>query len=284
MKLYNIFLFTIALIYLKFINANNISSEIVYDHTSIYVEKWDVNRNDNNLFFDSYTFGIYLNFLNPCARMTNYIFRYHVNKHMNCNGKWCRNGKFIYESVDKSYEVEHIIDKNGPEFSNCSECKNIVANYVFSYGKWNRQLGKFTKNKYDSVVNEKNIVYGSLITNTVRAQIKLCMDSRLNTNLNLNQTYCDSDLSCSCDSDTYSDIDCDCDYTEYDCVDYNLNDKRDLLFIYVISGIAFVCLCLIVALIVALYYRRTHHHHPVRIITADNYNNDDEDDNEIEQI
>lgn len=96
-----------------------------------------------------------------------------------CVGNYCVDNEWKCKkgnSVD-CWNVEHIIDNNGPEFKNHKNCKNIAGNYIMAYGQWNQELGTLTKNHYQTSVNEKTRVYGEDIMNRARTSIRKCIEN-----------------------------------------------------------------------------------------------------------
>jgi len=125
--------------------------------------------------YDNRTFG-YNIYKNPCTVINNNKkFRNYVNNNINCIHNWCVNNKYsCKDHLDDRmcYEVEHIIDKNGPELT--KYCKNIAANMVMALGKWNKELGELTYDDYYLSKREKANVYGKDIMKEVYNKIKEC--------------------------------------------------------------------------------------------------------------
>jgi hypothetical protein len=71
-----------------------------------------------------------------------------------------------------AYDVEHIIDNNGPEYDNCN--KDIVANYVMAKNEWNQMLGVIARFDYTKATNMKSQVYGKKMMKRVRLAIEKC--------------------------------------------------------------------------------------------------------------
>ena len=129
-----------------------------------------------NQLFDNQTFGIHI-YNDPCTIIDyNVQFRNYVNQHLQCNKKWCVDHTYSckYHLNDRlCYEVEHIIDKNGPELN--TYCKNIAGNMVMALGKWNMELGRMTIDyNYYLSKREKEMVYGKDIMIDVRDIIINC--------------------------------------------------------------------------------------------------------------
>lgn len=206
------------------------------------------------------TFGVQLSFLDPCEKVNNQKFRRWINKYIPSRGRWCHDGIYKCEGRGKRncYEVEHIVDRKGREFTDCLDCKDIVANLVMAYGQWNGEIGQFTRKKYASVVNEKTTIYGETIMSTVHQKIQDCINrnnnqyKKSNSNLTFDYTYCDSDLACNCDSD----------YTEYECFD-DPDNKNNYVY-FIIIGILAAMVIGIGATVAIYYYKKTYH--PVQVV------------------
>jgi hypothetical protein len=88
----------------------------------------------------------------------------------------CTNGQFIGAQIRTptklAYDVEHIIDNNGPEYENCN--KDIVANYVMAKNEWNQMLGVIARFDYTKATNMKSQVYGKKMMKRVRLAIEKC--------------------------------------------------------------------------------------------------------------
>ena len=139
-----------------------------YYHTESFIEY------PRNMLYDNRTFGINI-YNDPCTIITNSQFRNYVNNHVNCINEWCVGNQFSCRKhlEDRMcYEVEHIIDKNGPELK--KYCKNIAANLVMALGKWNKEVGELIYYNYDYSKEEKIDVYGKNIVQLVYNKIKEC--------------------------------------------------------------------------------------------------------------
>ena len=175
-------------------NATDLSIEAYTDrdrHTSTYSKYWPVYGNNNSFFYDSDTFGHIIS-ADPCTQFTdNRQFRAYVNNLLVCNSTtkaWCVSDayKCTLGKNRQCYNVEHIIDLNGPEFVGYN--KNIFANVVMAYGQWNQELGRLAYKDYDANVNEKTIVYGQATIDTARQYIEKCHDlNYANVNANNNK-------------------------------------------------------------------------------------------------
>lgn len=154
-------------------------------HTKIYEENWNINGNANNYFYHRGTFGKDV-YDDPCVKITNNAqFRNYINENIICEGKWCIDSKFNTNKKRDDYEVEHIIDLNGPEYNSCG-CTSIVGNLVMAYGRWNAGLGGLAKHNYTNSEKEKTIVYGKYIMDSVRNVIEKCNPLCVNNYIGIN--------------------------------------------------------------------------------------------------
>lgn len=86
-----------------------------------------------------------------------------------------------------------------------------------AWGRWNGALGEVAKNNYKVSSNEKTIIYGKDIMNTVREKIAECASRKKNMNdtvvIKTIDNECYDEFSCECD-----DIDsiCGCDCSAYE--------------------------------------------------------------------
>jgi hypothetical protein len=117
------------------------------------------------------------NICDTCKHLSTQQFRTNINnpKHpsyVKCNSNICKDDEFIGSSTTIAYDVEHIIDKNGPEYNDCD--KDIVGNYVMANNEWNQILGIVAKFDYDKSTKEKTKVYGNHMMNRVRLNIEKC--------------------------------------------------------------------------------------------------------------
>jgi len=243
------------------------------EHTQSYQDHWLHGKNRDYYFYDEMTFGMDLDFLEPCKEMTAQEFRSQLKKAqrqdlIKCTGAWCIEGEFKCKQHDSQtcYNVEHIIDRAGPEISTNREDKDIVANYVMAWGLWNQEIGKFTKTNYSVVKNEKSLIYGSRRISQVRQKIQECID-RKSTKRELTTTeisaYCNSDRACTCDSNNKLDYYCDCDYIEYDCTDteyyYTNGVSPNYGILYVVIAILSIVASVVIFLAIYLYRRLSKH-------------------------
>jgi len=159
---------------------------------------------------DSSTFG--MDMPDPCRPMSTRQFRDLVNARVRCTGDYCVDGTFkcnVGATAD-CYHVEHILDENGPEYvsskfqvgaksgkdcgpaprstSKCSaSIKNIKANYVMAWGKWNQGLPSeyglsggadaAQRERYLEMMREKEAIYGEDRVERARAKVLRCFKS-----------------------------------------------------------------------------------------------------------
>ena len=172
------------------IHTTSVNTDVlIYNktHTTSFNENWLKHENKDFTFYDSDTFGINI-YSNSCVIIkNNNVFRNYVKKNIECTGKWCIEQEFKCGAGSKRncYEVEHIIDIKNPMFDD--NCKNIAANLVMSWGKWNAGLGGMYPN-LNNIEQEKNIVYGSYRVNQVIDQIQFCNKECINK-LDISMAY-----------------------------------------------------------------------------------------------
>ncbi len=73
------------------------------EHTQSYLEHWPHDKNRDYYFYDDRTFGMVLDFLEPCQKMTTAQFRYQLKKRndvIKCIGEWCIEGEFKCKQGD----------------------------------------------------------------------------------------------------------------------------------------------------------------------------------------
>jgi len=166
--------------------------------TTAFLENWNTNNNKDSMFYDNKTFGIDI-YDDPCEKVTGTKFRRYVNKMISCTGKWCTNERFDTQKSSirneaKYYEVEHIIDTGGSEFT-ASYCKEIAGNVVMAYSSWNRGLGGISsKHGYKTSMEEKTIVYGEINMERVRKIILDCNQECLKLSINTDSTTVPSSI------------------------------------------------------------------------------------------
>ena len=149
----------------------------------------------------------------PCEAMTTATFRKKLNSLMSCSGDYCVRGSYKCEEGKTSscYHVEHIIDEQGPEFASHASgsksgktcqgkpcppsIKNIAANYVMAWGRWNSGLAseyaktehqqvdaekdashekRMTRSAYDKMIKEKEAIYTKPRVDKARRMIREC--------------------------------------------------------------------------------------------------------------
>jgi hypothetical protein len=221
-----------------------------YQHTNVYANNWDSNK--NYYFFDPNTFGINV-YDDPCTPINiNQDFRAYVNKNVKCDGMWCIDSTFKCGRNGNThcYHVEHIIDINGPEFG-CDTCKNIAANLVMAWGRWNMALGGMAKYDYNSSSHEKSLVYGEGVMSQVRLEIERCQQlSKRRSEAQRTVTvdpYCETDADCSCDSDADCGCDCSDTITNDDIAECNLNN---------IINLSLLCAITLILIILGIFFNR----------------------------
>jgi len=111
----------------------------------IYYYSMYVYNNHSN--YHAHTFGIDLYDVDACMKMDPAKFRKNINdpshpSYTQCISNMCTDGKFIGSRTTLAYDVEHIVDENGPEYKECD--KNIVGNYVMAKNEWNQILADAT--------------------------------------------------------------------------------------------------------------------------------------------
>lgn len=115
--------------------------------------------------------------------VTNEQYRNAVKiKYPECDGPYCLNGEWRCPQNSKGsrgstdcYNVEHIIDKNGPEFKDYSKCKDAIGNKIMAHGEWNQALGRLAEEDYQTVIYEKTRVYSQETMDEARASIRECI-------------------------------------------------------------------------------------------------------------
>lgn len=150
---------------------------IAYGYTQVYEGNWEDKGNENNYFYVNETYGMDI-YEDVCKKVTNQVFREYVKKRIECEGEWCIEEEFKCKKGEKvikeCYEVEHIIDRKGEEYTG-KECnKDIAGNLVMAYGKWNMELGTIARKDYNSSEKEKGEVYGKERMRKVREIIERC--------------------------------------------------------------------------------------------------------------
>jgi hypothetical protein len=211
-------------------------------HTKVYNDYWADSGNNDRNFFDERTFGVNLkNKIHPCKVVKNGEFRQIINSNIACKGNHCVNDVFKCnkDSNVDCYHVEHIIDINGREFPTCTDCKDIFANKVMAWGRWNSALGGLAHRYYNDSISEKEEVYGIDMVARVRRQIEICKAAFPDNN-NPYDPNCDTESVCMCDSD--SDCGCDCEYD--DKLVPNINNDDVLMLLYIVIGLMTILIIL----------------------------------------
>lgn len=143
-------------------------------HTALYYE-WKAGRFQHDDFFQRNTYIGNAFGIDPCTPMGKDAYISLLKKRsITCDGKWCVDGewKCNWGNSEDCYNLEHIIDtkNSNPEFGT-EYNKNIVANYIFSYGKWNQANGRLKD--WESIKNEKIEIYGDIFGSAWRS-VKDC--------------------------------------------------------------------------------------------------------------
>lgn len=155
-----------------------------YPHTAVYINRNATKLGNKDYFyFDVRTFGSDFSEEVQCKTVyetSNQPFRNYISQRFDCDGEWCNDGWHCTVPME-CYEVEHIIDKNGPEFTNQFCNKNVFGNLVMAYGRWNRQLGNLQNKNYKYSLNEKREIYNEERLNMARAIIERCNPGCVNS-------------------------------------------------------------------------------------------------------
>lgn len=257
----NLFIYFLIIINMNYIIALfllNFFTTYQKTHTKVYIDFLE-NNNDNKLFFDHSTFGINL-YTDPCTPIkTNNHFRKYIIDHSICDGKWCVDAKFKCLENKKAdcYHVEHIIDVRDGEFSSCKRCKNIAANFVMAWGRWNMALGGLN---YTNSIKEKENVYGKDLVDRIRNKIYECYPEIYNTEIYTDDSYCDNIDNCNCDTDSICGCECSGLINNNSTLDNSssLIIEKDLILIeyYTIGGIVSFIIILIGAFASCIYLFR----------------------------
>lgn len=201
-----------------------------------------------SIFYDHRTMGIDI-FPNPCDSVSSKQFRQYVNSKIKCEGPLCKNSEYKCGHLgDKNcYHVVHIISKNGPEFPCDTDCKNIVANMVMINGNWNSGLGGLSNHYYQSVMKEKELVFGKDVVDRIRKQITECDNVALTIqDDDDSESYvdiCDTNADCECDTDEICGCDCSDEFNLGQYVTYEI-------LLWILLGIS--CLCVILIIITCI--------------------------------
>lgn len=139
-----------------------------------------VTKSNKDTFHRS-TYGGNIRGLDPYKPTTTQTYKKHVNQEVKCHGPYCFNGQYGCGSKSDTrscYNVEHIIDRNGPESADYARCKDVPGNMIMSYGPWNQQLGGIARKSYQTSLDEKTAVYGIDLINSARSAIQRCIRAR----------------------------------------------------------------------------------------------------------
>ena len=134
----------------------------------------------------------------------------------------------------------------GCEFADTPNAKNIAANLVMAWGRWNGAIGSLANKDYDSSSFEKSKIYTLEKMNEVRKKIEECHKLSKRSIDNFNETYydneCSDEYNCECD-----DIDSNC---GCDCSAYDFNSEPLYIIIGLLTTFTGVCLVIIISLII----------------------------------
>jgi len=130
--------------------------------------------------------------------MTKAKYKSYLNKELACTGAYCNDGKWSCKSGNSQdcYNVDHIIDFNGPEFKNYQGCKNVPGNYVMTRGATNQMFGSIAAKSYDANMRLKTELYGEELINEARSSIRECIGSYYKRDVQYDVTgiYNESDI------------------------------------------------------------------------------------------
>lgn len=174
---------------------------------------WNSYGNAGNQFYYRGSYGGDIH-PNPLQYSTNRQFRTIIQNNIKyCSGKYCVNGQFSCQSNGNTncYHVEHIIDENGPEYTNCPRCKDIPGNMIMAAGDWNMALGGLARTRYSQMQTEKSMIYGSSVMQRARAYIQTCCSQLTSSNSSVEIDCENNDGECNCDSGAYCGCDCSAD-------------------------------------------------------------------------
>jgi len=154
---------------------------IAFTSVSVNAAKKRRITNGNKQSFSAATYGARI-YSQPDHIISKHSFRKHVTDNMKCTGTYCKNNKWS-DSNGVGYDVDHIIDRNGPEFRSYSACKDIPANMIMLDSNLNRRLGAIAGHAYERSINEKLEMYGSDIINNARKNIESCIARQRKRNI-----------------------------------------------------------------------------------------------------
>lgn len=113
-----------------------------------------------------------------CDFYSTKAYRQYVKANIPCTGNWCRNDEFAclggYRDRE-CYHVEHIVDRRNSIGQNDDPAKDIGANYIMAYSRWNMELGKLC---WEDVQAEKAEIYGEIF-NQAKQAVTECMGIEL---------------------------------------------------------------------------------------------------------
>lgn len=208
---------------------------------------WTTQGNSNSQFYHPQTYGGDIH-PNPLQFSTNQQFRVIVKRNVGyCYGKYCMNKQFGCQSNGNTncYHVEHIIDENGPEFSNCLRCKDIPGNMIMVSGDWNMALGGLARKSYTQSQTEKSMIYGTDIMQRARNYIQQCCNNLIASNESTDIDCENNEEDCNCDSGSNCGCDCSSDIIQYDGTLIDTSTQSTvglaatiLVIILIFSGIA----------------------------------------------
>ena len=258
----------IIVLYLCLINAQR--------HTKIYKNDWEKFNNADYRFYDPNTFGVNIySGDDGCEIITNQQFRNEINTGIDCTGMWCTDdNKFrcLPNSLN-CYHVDHIFDLHGTNFQNCEECKNMAANRVMIYGRWNSALGGLARNNYQDSLNEKEEIFGEKIMNKVYQKLLYCKNKLQSNNYLID---CDDSNECDCDSDYICGCDCDQENTQKIYVPINETSSTNFIedAVITIMTLIFIILVLIsfIVCISVSYYKYKKNNNFVKILNEEELN------------
>lgn len=118
--------------------------------------------------------------------ITPQTYKRHLNEELPCKFKYCYDNAWKCKRGDSRncYNIEHIIDLHGPEYSDHINCKNIAGNMIMAHGEWNQQLGQIARKNYAGSKREKTIVYGKRIMKRAEESIQSCIEKHSNVKPN----------------------------------------------------------------------------------------------------
>lgn len=246
-------------------------------HTQEYTQNYNSNENNNNYFFDSNTFGVDLVEKyreDPCKKYNreqfiDLLYKYNIR----CNGYWCTKNNCYNDGYAKPYitykeygcyEMEHIFDKDGCQFTDSRDVKLYLPNLVMASRKWNREVSHsrlgcigaskektqiYGQNKIDKITQllencsktpkrhlEQDAPAAPPIPtptpipdNVTSSEVVVLYDEVTDFTMmnNFNFTL-ECEKACTCESNKYLDVLCGCDYSE---TDFNYDSCASVTYI-----------------------------------------------------